>query len=406
MKERLNGTDTDLTNFFFRYGANIYAFSYEKEGVKKHTLIDAGDLRYQDQILAILGENDIDPAAIERIIITHRHPDHCALAPLLAGKSGAKILVHDNFRSFVEGEVNPMERRWLGDFTPSQLGECDIEYLPQSGSNKVVNISGVDFPVLVEQIGVGEASNLTILACPQSTPTHSPDQIVVLYSPAGYSHIFQEKRNEYRPTDNIIFSGDLWLMRGPLFDRRMRSMSRYFRFGLHHMKDLLSNHSKFHRDPREQDAKAKVALKKGFSLIMVKPGHGNDFIGSRIIPDSLLADRDLLMEFGYPADESISMLKSEELAPKVAARMEQAYDGFARELPLWQELGCTSGEISELLVRIYREQSGGGPLVKNDRKERRKRLKRTLNRLKGDEAVSDELRQLAESTLQKLKSTP
>ena len=34
------------------------------------TFIDAGDSRYQDLILSVLTENDIEPANIERIIIT------------------------------------------------------------------------------------------------------------------------------------------------------------------------------------------------------------------------------------------------------------------------------------------------------------------------------------------------
>jgi hypothetical protein len=43
VKEPLNDPDTTLTNFFFRYGANVYVLSYEKEGETRHTFIDAGD---------------------------------------------------------------------------------------------------------------------------------------------------------------------------------------------------------------------------------------------------------------------------------------------------------------------------------------------------------------------------
>jgi len=403
VKERLNGTNTDLTDFFFHHGANVYVFSYEKEGVRRHTFIDTGDSQYRNQILPILIENDINPANIERIVITHRHPDHCGLADLLARESKAKILAHSNFGSFVEGEINQEERRWLGDLNPSQLKERDIEYLAQSERSELISISGVDFPSLIEPIEIGEVGKLVILACPESTQTHSPDQIIILYSPQGYPHTYDKTPGDFRPTDDILFSGDLWLMRGPIYGRGIEGVSRHFRYGFNQMRNLASGKSMVRRDPRVQDSMAKEALKKGFCLIRVKPGHGEEFIGSRIIPDSLLADRDLLIGLGYSQDTDKSILRSRDLAPKIATIMEQAYISFVKELLSWIELGYTLDEISELLVRIYKEQSGGGALVEEDRKERRERLIATLARLKDDEAGSDELRQLAESTLPKLR---
>ena len=101
VKERLSGTSTDLTSFFFHRGANLYVFSYEKEGVRRHTFIDTGDSRYRNQILSILAENDINPTTIERIIMTHRHPDPFSLAALLFKESRARILVHPRLKSFI-----------------------------------------------------------------------------------------------------------------------------------------------------------------------------------------------------------------------------------------------------------------------------------------------------------------
>ena len=402
VRERLSGTSTELTSFFFRHGANMYVFSYEKEGVRKHTFIDAGDSQYRSRISDILTENDISPGNIERIIITHRHRDHCGLADLLAGESGAKILVHSNFRSFVEGTISIEERRWLGDLDPSRLRACDIEYLQPSGGKELVNIGGVDFPRLGKPIEMGEVGRLEILACPESAQTHSPDQIIALYSPRTSPYTCQPTDDEFRPTDDIIFSGDLWLMRGPLFAGGLGNVSMQFRYGLHQMRNLLSGRGMLRRDPREQDSATKEALKRGFCLIRVEPGHGEVFLGSRILPNSLLADRDLLIEMGYPLDADKSILKSRDIVPRVAARMEQAYASFTEELSLWQKLGYTRDEITGLLARIYREQSGGGPLVEQDRKERRQRLKTTLSRLKDDKSQPDELREMAESTLRAL----
>jgi len=402
-KERLSGTNADLTSFLFHYGGNVYVFSYEKMGRRQHTLIDAGDSRYRNQILPILAENEVNPANIERIVITHHHGDHCGLAGALAKESKAKVLLHSNFRSFVEGEVSQEQRRWLGSFDPSELKGCDIEYLLPSEGRGVINIGGVGFPSLVESIEIGEVGRLLILACPASTLTHSPSQVIVLYSPGSYLHTYKGTHNDFRPTDDMLFSGDLWLMRGPLFDRRMRHPSLRFRLGFYRIKHFVSGKGMLWRDPRKEDPKAKEALKRGFCLIRVKPGHGEEFIGSRIIPNSLLAQRDLLIELGYSLNADKSILRSRDLAPKIATIMEHAYTSFIQELLFWKELGYSSDEIYKLLVRIYKEQSGGGPLVEQDRKERREKLKATLVKLRNDQAESDELRQLADSTLSELR---
>jgi len=406
VKERLSGTNIDLTSFFFHQGANVYVLSYEKEGVRRHTFIDTPDSRYRNQILPLLIENDINPTNIERIIITHRHPDHCSLATLLTKESGAKILVHPNFKSLVEGEVGEEERGWWnrwGGFNPSQFKELDIEYLLQSDKGTGRSINGVNFPILGEPIEIGEGAKLEILACPESALTHSPDQIIVLYSPKSCPQTYEKTSEDFRPTDDILFSGDIWLMTGPLSSGGIRNISRQLRWRLSRLKNWMSGKGPLRRGPREQDSEAKEALKTGFSLIRVKPGHGGEFIGSRIVPHSLLADTDLLKELGYSLNVDKSILKERDLAPKIAALREQAYASFIEGLLFWRELGYTSGEVSELLVRIYKEQSGGDRLVRKDRKQRRERLKVTLARLKDDEAESEELHQLAQSTLLELK---
>lgn len=401
--ERLKGTNTDLASFSFNQGANLYVFSYQKEGVRRHTFIDSGDSQYRNQILAILTENDINPASIERILITHRHPDHCGLASILAGQSGAKISVHPAFRSFIEGQSRGEEQRWMGDFDPSQLREHNIEYLPQLDSSRAKSINGVDFPRLGELIEIGEGSKLEILGCPESQSTHSPDQIIVLYSPENSPLTSQKTGERFLPTDNLIFSGDLWLMTGPIFSRGLGHMASHLKHNFSQMRSVMSNASALWRDPRAQDAKAKEALKTGFDLIRVKPGHGKEFLGSKIIPRGLLADRDLLMAFGYGLDTDKAILKGSDLAPRVATLREQAYASFVSELHSWRDLGYDWDEISKLLVRTHQEQSGGGGLVARDRRERRARLKTTLARLRDDKAAAEELHQLAESTLLALK---
>jgi len=378
--------------------------TYEDNGVRRHTFIDAGDSRYQNRILSVLAENDVEPANIERIIITHGHPDHYGLAYLLAKESKAKVMVQSSFRSLVDGEINQRERRWSGSLDPSRLKDCDLEYLRESDASKVVNIGGVGFVRLTDPIEIGQGGRLELIGCPESRMTHSPDQILVLYSSRDDPHPHKQTKGSFRPTDDILFSGDLWLMRGPMFYRSITDVSWYWRRSLRRIKALIFGGGKTRRDPRNQDPQVKEALKKGFRLIRVKPGHGPEFLGTRILPNSLLAERDILVKLGYPVDTDKSILRSAEIAPKVLDRREQAYTDFVRELILWLELGYTLDEMAELLVRIYTEQNGGGHLVKEDRKERRVLLKATLVKLKDDEAQPDWVRQLAGVSQSKLKS--
>ena len=402
-KESLVDNSSKLTGFFFHQGGNIYVFSYKKKGTIKHTLIDAGDLYYRNHILSILRENNVDPANIENILITHRHTDHSGLAYTLAKESCAKILVHSNFKSFIENDISPEERRWFGNFNNHLLSECDIVYLSGSRKSKVMNIGGLDFPVLGKPVSIGKAGRLHILGVPENELTHTPDQLLVLYSPGD--SFFTDGNNSPNgtlPSDNIIFSGDLWLMTGPNYNRGIRNFYRRVRMYTFRMKALLSVGRIMRRNHREQDAAAKEALKKGFSLIRVKPGHGVEFLGSRIIPNGLLADRDILIKLGYAEDTDPSMLKKEEMTDKVASLNNWAYTNFVKELHYWFELGYDRDTVSSFLLRIYEEQQGGPGQVKKDRKQRRKRLRATLNKLKSDKAEPEKIQHLAESTLARL----
>lgn len=256
---------------------------------------------------------------------------------------------------------------------------------------------------MIEPIQIGDGGKLEILAIPESAETHSRDQVIALYSTRDYSRNNESAPQGYRPSNDMVFSGDLWLMRGPLFDRKMKGFSFYFRRGLFRVKRLLAGKGWHSVMVIEQDLAVKEALKRHFSLIRVKPGHGEEFLGSRILPLGLPADRDLLSELGYTENTDIPQIKAGQLNAKLADLLEQAYAGFIREVLFWQKQGYTLEEISGFLVRIYREQIGGSRLVALDRKQRRVRMKETLSRLKNDEAVSNEMRQLAGLTLSKLE---
>ena len=401
--EQLSANGTDLTSIYFRFGGNFYVFSYQNAGVRKHTLIDTGDIRHSSAISVILTESRIDPKDIERIIITHSHPDHYGLAHLLVKGSEAKILVHSNFKKVIEGDRTNFERSWLGLRNPKELKDCNVEFLSPKNSKGAIEIDGLNFPRLVEPIQIGDAGKLEILAIPESAETHSKDQVIAVYSTRDYSRIKESAPKGYRPSDDMVFSGDLWLMRGPLYDRRMKGFSFYFRRGLFRVRRFLAGKGWQSVMVIEQDLVVNEALKRHFSLVRVKPGHGEEFLGSRILPYGLPADRDLFSELGYTENPDSHQIKAGQLDAKLANLLEQAYAGFIREVLFWQKQGYTLDEISEFLIRIYREQIGGSRLVALDRKQRKVRMKETLSRLNNDEAVSNEMRQLAELTLSKLE---
>ncbi len=392
VKEKLKGSEAVLTNFYFTYGANFYVISYSTEGRTRHTLIDTGDRQYREQVQRLFLENDIDVADIENIIISHSHPDHCGLADDLASKSGAKILVHQNSRMAIEKVRGKDEERWWGGFRLSELVRHSVVYLSPCENNSAQIIGGLEFLRMGPPLDIGGA-RLNILACPEAKSTHTVDQIILHYSPQGNTTSENEEDAEIRTDDDMIFSGDLWLMIGPNFGRNFRRRH-------HHSGGL--QRRKFIREHREQDYAAKDALKKGFSLIKVKPGHGGEFIGSRIIALTLLADRDLLPGLGYSPNVNKSLLKREDLTDRITDLQERAYQRFVEELVGWFKVGYSSEEIAAFLVRIYREQCGGSKSIEQDREERRVRLVANLTRFRHDRAQPAELKQMADYALSEL----
>ena len=400
--EQLGPGGLELTSIYFRYGGNIYIFSYQKDGVRKHTLIDTGDNRHSDSIMPLLEEANVDPKAIERIIITHSHPDHYGLAHILAKPSGATIMVHHNFEDAIEANRNIFERNLLGLRNPQELKQCKIEYLSSQKGGCSVKISGLDFPRVAEPVSFGGNARLDILSIPESEATHTRDQLISIYSVRDHSRPETEAPQGYRPSDDILFSGDLWLMRGPLFDRKMKGISFYIRRGLYRVKSLFAGRGFRSVTVIEQDMAVKEALKGNFSVVRVKPGHGEEFLGSRILPFGLPADSDLLKTLGYGSDIDSARAKDSQLELKIADLLEQAYAGFIREVQTWQKQGYSYTEITEFMVRIYKEQYGGSKAVAYDRKQRKERMKTTLSRLQKDKDVPAAFRQLAETTLEKL----
>jgi len=388
-REKLRNTDTILTSFIFNKGANFYCLSYKKDCSIKHTLIDAADRRYRSVIVNLLRENNIQPTDIERIILTHHHLDHCGSAAFLAEISDAEVLVHPNFKKVIEGSKLRDRRRWTSiGIQPINLKK-HIRYLSfdqesRSGKKDIRNIGGINLPIL-DRIKIGNGI-LEILGYSQEDKSHhTSDQLIVLYTPCT--------TKDLKPTDQLLFTGDLWLMNGPLTKGFRSSILENFpilksvkRYGLKilHRQDLLT----------------KEGLKNGFILIRVLPGHGEEFIGSRIL-SKILSKGDILVNLGFTEYTNRSILDKEELIPKISKMLEQSYLDFVHELILWHRLGYTFDEICNLIITIYTTLSGGTDWIKEDREEKRIRLKEMLKRLATDKNYSDEYQQMA-ATLSKI----
>ncbi len=134
------------------------------------------------------------------------------------------------------------------------------------------------------------------------------------------------------------------------------------------------------------------------------PGHGEDFLGARMVPLCFLCDRDLLVELGFSFESKKSLLDSKDLAVQAQALRERGYRRLKTELKHWEEAGYQEEEMAEFLARLYREQEGGGPLVKEDRKERRMQIRKSLQRLREDPEAEGTLRAVAARALEKIEA--
>jgi hypothetical protein len=216
-----------------------------------------------------------------------------------------------------------------------------------------------------------------------------------MYTPKNSPGTLQKIGLGFRPTDEILFSGDLWLVHPPgFFDETMRGLITA---------DLIRERRR-RFDFRPQNRKEKDALKAGFDLITVKPGHGPEFLGSRLI-GTLLARRDFLVKLGFDENDKKDILNNPEFSKRIEGLKENAHRIFVEALKLWLKpldangFNYTVDDVAGFLQRIYQEQNGGGELVGQDRRERRTDLKNKLDRLKSDGQQPPELQMVAGTAL-------
>jgi glyoxylase-like metal-dependent hydrolase (beta-lactamase superfamily II) len=131
------------------------------------TLVDAGTAPGIDALLRAVEDAGRKPSDIERIVITHAHPDHVQAAPALRVQTGAQVLIHEadaewlplgrvptHGRSGVVGRI--FDRFSVAHWEPFEADEtvADGELIAGSGGLRVIH-----------------------------TPGHSPGHIVLLHEP-------------------------------------------------------------------------------------------------------------------------------------------------------------------------------------------------------------------------------
>jgi len=67
------------------------------------TLVDAGLPGQEQAILQALRENEIEPAQLKRIILTHHDIDHVGSLAALKELTGAEVLAHEDEAPYIEG---------------------------------------------------------------------------------------------------------------------------------------------------------------------------------------------------------------------------------------------------------------------------------------------------------------
>jgi len=131
------------------------------------TLVDTGVERAPARIVAGLATLGKHPADVQRIVLTHAHPDHAGGAKEMAARTGAPIAVHADDAGFVEsGESPPNDRSSTAGRVFARL---------QNGRFPAVEVG--------ERLADGQvldvAGGLRVVA----TPGHSPGHVSLLHEP-------------------------------------------------------------------------------------------------------------------------------------------------------------------------------------------------------------------------------
>ena len=92
---------------------------------------------------------ELEPADVERILLTHHHGDHSGLADIICMASGASVLMHPDF---VWSSIE-LDMYNFGKYV-NKLP------LPKEGYSRT--IGNIPFPILGDPVDIGEDAKLEI----------------------------------------------------------------------------------------------------------------------------------------------------------------------------------------------------------------------------------------------------
>jgi hydroxyacylglutathione hydrolase len=98
-----------LDNEVFEGENSVYLFGVESGPT---TLVDAGapTAKSRDDLVAGLDERGVAVEDLDRVLVTHYHPDHAGLAGWLQSESGATVYAHPADASFVARDPDSVDR--------------------------------------------------------------------------------------------------------------------------------------------------------------------------------------------------------------------------------------------------------------------------------------------------------
>ena len=161
------------------------------------TLIDTGPIMQgvEETVFRLLGEAGFPPSSLERIIITHHHPDHMGLAGRLKARSAAEVVCHRLGEPMVRdyaGEARRLVDYLVGVSAYMGLDRNLVEATVKKTSDWSKVAEGVAVDRLLEDGNLLAGDPFTLRAI--HTPGHCIDHLCM-----------------YLEEEKLLFTGDMLL---------------------------------------------------------------------------------------------------------------------------------------------------------------------------------------------------